>query len=120
MRIPAVVEVIPVVEVIDVNIIRLVPGVSPVFWIWVNETEPIAIVLEARIPAHHHEGEAIDAEPVTSTTVAAEIVVRNAVAVVAAALLPSAVLELPAVGSMLLPGDPLFALLCMPLLLREL
>ena len=98
----------------------MVPGVSPVFWIWVNETEPIAIMLETGIPAHHHEGEAVDAEIVTPTIVASEIAIRNAVAVVAAALMPIAVLGLPAVSSMLLPGNPLFALLGMLLLLREL
>jgi hypothetical protein len=119
-RIPAVVQIIPVIEVTDVNIVGLVPSVSPVFRIRINATEPIAAVLEARIPANLHEGEAVDAEPVTPAIVTTEIVVRNAVAVVAAALLPSTVLGLPTVGAPLLPGTPLFAFLCTLLLLRAL
>jgi hypothetical protein len=63
----------------------------------INGTEPIAIVLEAP-------------EPVTPTIVATELVVRNAVAVVTAALPPSAVLGLPASGATLVLGV-LFAFL---------
>lgn len=40
VRMRAVVQVKPVLRVSDVNIIGLVPGVSPVFWIRVNDTEP--------------------------------------------------------------------------------
>ena len=45
------------------------------------------------------------------TKVSAETVVRNAIAVVAAALLPSAVLGFPASGAMLLPCTLLYSLL---------
>jgi hypothetical protein len=120
VRIPTVIQVIPVIEVLDINIVRLVPVVSPVFWIRINGTEPIATVLEARIPANLHEGEAVDAERVIPTIVATEIVVRNTVAVVAAALRPSAVLGVPALSTTLLPGAPLFAFLFTLLLLRAL
>ena len=59
----------------------------------------------------------MDAERVTRTKVATETVIWNAVAVVAAALLPGAVLGLPARCAMLLPGGLLFALLhTLPLL----
>ena len=88
----------------------MVPVVSPIFWIRVNKTEPIAAVLEARKPANHHEGEAVDVEPVIWAIVAAEIGVGNAVAVIAAALLPRAVLGIKAVGAMLLPGSLLLLL----------
>jgi hypothetical protein len=118
--IPAVVQVIAAIAVIDVNIVGLVPGVSPVFRIRINKSEPIAIVLEAWEPAHHQERKAVDAEPVIPAIVATEIIVGNAVAVVAAALLPSAVLGLKAASAMLLPSVLLFAFLCMPLLLRPL
>jgi len=43
------------------------------------------------------------------TIVAAETVLRNAIAVVAAALLPGAVLRLPVLGAMLLPNLPVLA-----------
>ena len=118
--IPAVVQVIAVIDVDDVNVVGLVPVGSPEFRIRINDTEPIATVLEAREPANLHKGEAVDAERVTRTIVAAEIDVRNAVAVVAAPLLPCAVLGIKAVGTALLPFASLFALLGDLLLLRAL
>jgi hypothetical protein len=91
-RIIAVVQIVSVIGIIDVDVVSLIPVGSPVFWIRINETEPIATILEARKSSHHHEGQAVDAEGVTRTIVATEIRVRNAVAIVAAALLPSAAL----------------------------
>jgi len=45
--------------------------------------------LEAGISAYNQKGEAVDVEPMVSTKVSTEAVVRNAIAVVAAALLPA-------------------------------
>jgi hypothetical protein len=109
-RIPAVVQVIPVIDVIDVNIVGLVPVGSPVFRIGIIEIEPIAVVLEAWIPAHHHEGEAVYAEPVSWAIVGVKNVVRYPVAVVAPALPPGAMLGFEAPRAMLLPGTVLFLL----------
>jgi len=106
-RIPAVEQVIPVIHVIDVNVVGLVPVGSPVFRIGIIEIEPKAVVLEARKPAHHHEGEVVYAEPVARTIVGVKNVVRYPVAVVAAALLPGAMLGVEAAGAMLLPGTML-------------
>jgi hypothetical protein len=94
--IPAVVQVIAVVDVDDVNVVVVIPVIAPVFRPRVNGTDPIASVLEARVSAHHQEGQAVDSESTVSTKVSAETVVRNAIAVVAAALLPSAVIGIPA------------------------
>jgi hypothetical protein len=116
----AVVQVIPVIVVRYVNIVGFVPVVSPVFRIRINGAEPITAVLKARIPANVHEGKAVDAERVVLAIVAIEIGVRNAVAMVAAALLPIAVLGVPVAGAMLPPVAPLFALLCNFLLVRAL
>ncbi len=91
--IPAVVQVISAIVVGYVNVVGLVPVVSPVIWIGIKDAEPIATVLEARKTAHYHEGHAVDAERVILAIVAAVIRVWNAVAVVAAALLPGAVLR---------------------------
>jgi hypothetical protein len=52
--------------------------------------------LEAGISAHNEEGETVNAKPVVLTEISAEALVRNAVAVVAAALLPVAVVGIPA------------------------
>jgi hypothetical protein len=48
--------------------------------------------LEAGISAHNKEGLAVDSEPMVGPKGSTETVVRNAVAVVAAALLPGAVI----------------------------
>jgi hypothetical protein len=63
--IPAVIQVIPVIGVRDVYIVAFVPVVSPEFRIWINNTEPIAPVLEPRKPANLPEGEAVDSERMT-------------------------------------------------------
>jgi len=70
-----------------------------------------------------HNRETVDAELVRLAIVAAEPVIWNAVAVVAAALLPVAVLRLPAMGTITLPSDLLLMylswtpLLCRPIVL---
>ncbi len=94
--IPAVEQVVAVVDVGDINVVCVVPIIRPVFRPRVNHTEPIAAVLEAGISAYNEEGEAVDAEPMVAAEVSTEALVRNAVAVVAAALLPSAVVGIPA------------------------
>ena len=117
--IPAVVQVIAVVRVDDINVIVVVPVVGPIFRPRINETEPKAAVLEARVATNQHHGVAVDAEEVIGTKVTAIAVVWNAVAVITAALPPVAVLRLPVVCAMLLPGAALFAFLPV-LLLRGL
>jgi hypothetical protein len=67
--------------------------------------------LEAGISANHEEGQAADSEPVIGTEVSAEASVRNAVAVVAAALLPVAMVRRPVARSVLLPSSLLDAML---------
>jgi hypothetical protein len=109
--IPAVVQVIPVFDVHDVNVICFVPVGSPEFRIRINDTEPIATVLETWKTANLHKGEAVNAERVDRAIVAGEIYVRNPVAVIAAALLPCAMLGIKAAGAALLPFASLFALL---------
>jgi hypothetical protein len=93
--IPAVVKVIAVADVGDVYVVVVIPVIPPVFRPWVNETHPIATVLEARVSANNQEGKAVDAEPMLRPKVTAEPVVRDAVAVVTTALLPGAVVRFP-------------------------
>jgi len=75
------------------------------------------------LPANVHNREAVDAKLVRLAIVTAEPVIRNAIAVVTAALLPGAVLRLPATCTITLPSDLLLArlsrapLLCGPVVL---
>ena len=115
--IPSVVQVIAVSRVVDIHIIVVVPVVGPVFRPRVNQTEPIASVLEAWVSAHDNYWVAVDAERVTRTKVAIVAVVGNSVAIVTAALLPIAVLGLPVMRTMLLPVALLLAFLPALLLL---
>ena len=93
--IPAVVQVVAVVDVVDVDVVVVVPVIPPGFRPRIDRADPIALVLEARVSAYNQEGKAVDAESVARAKVSAIAVVRNAVAVVAAALLPGAVIGLP-------------------------
>jgi hypothetical protein len=114
---PAVVQVVSVIRIIDIYIIAVVPVVGPIFGPRVNEAEPKAAVLEAGIPTNNQDGKTIDAEPVITPKMPTEAVLRNAVAGVTAALPPVTVLGLPAMCATLLPSAPLFAFLSMLLLL---
>ncbi len=88
--IPAVVHVIPVVHVSDVNIVVVVPVISPGFGIGVNRADPIAVVLKARVSADNQEGKTSDSEPMFRPEVSTEPVVRYPVSTVATTLLPCA------------------------------
>jgi hypothetical protein len=72
-----VVQVIAAIDVVNVNVV----GVVPVCWPRVNESEPIAAVLEARIPGDNRR--TVDAEPVVTTKLGTETVIRNATTAVA-------------------------------------
>src|ERR1019366_8612703 len=94
-RISLVVHVVPIVLIHNINVVTFVPVVSPIARPRVNQAKPKAVVLEAREPANDHIGLAVDDEPVVRTKVAIVTVVRDTVAVVAAALLPRAMVRLP-------------------------
>jgi hypothetical protein len=94
--IPAVEQIVAVIDIGDVDVVGVVPVIRPVSWPRVNHAEPIAVVLEAGISAHNEEGETVNAEPVVLAKISAEAIVRNAVAVVATTLLPVAVVGIPA------------------------
>jgi hypothetical protein len=91
----AVVQVVAVVHIVDVNIVVVIPVIAPGFRPRVNCADPITLVLEARISADNQEGKAVDAESVAWAKVSVVSIVRNAVAAVATALLPGAVIGLP-------------------------
>jgi hypothetical protein len=88
--IPAVVQVVAVVGIIDIDVVSVVPVIRPVFRPWVNGTDPVALVLKAGISTHDQERAALDSEPMVRSKVSTEPVLRDAVAAVAATLLPGA------------------------------
>src|SRR6266568_2178342 len=101
--ISAVEQVITVATVVDVNIVGLIPGWTPILRIRIHDREPMAAELEARVAALIRKGKSIDTEPVSVAIVDAEIVVGNPVATIAAARMPIAVFGLPMAGATLLP-----------------
>ena len=94
--IPAVVHVVAVIHIGDIDVVVVVPIVAPVFGPRVKSTDPVAVVPEAGISAYEPEWQATDSEAMLWPKVSAVPVIRNAVTVVAAALLPRAVVGVPA------------------------
>lgn len=116
--IPAVIEVVAVVNVIDVDIVIVVPVVAPRIWPGIDGADPVAFVLKARVSADNQEGEGVDAETVAWAKVSAIAVIRDAIPVISAALLPGAVIGLPVLRAVLLPGALPDSLLLLPALWR--
>lgn len=89
--IPAIVKVVTIVLVRDVDVIGVVPVIRPVSRPRVEKRNPIAVVLESWVSTINHEGETVDPKRIPLPKVDAVTVVRDTVGVVAAALLPIAV-----------------------------
>src|ERR1700687_3939514 len=114
--ISAVVHVIAVVRIGDINVVVVIPVIPPEFRPWVHETDPVTLILEARVPTYNHEGQAVDAESMVLTKISSVAIVRNAVAVISAPLLPVAMIGIPVLGAVLLPRALLNALLFLSVL----
>jgi hypothetical protein len=106
LGISAVVHVIAIPGVVNVYIIVVIPVIGPIFGPRVHYAEPEAAVLEAGIASGNHQRKSVDAESVTLAKVAAKSIVRNPIAVVASALLPTAVLIVPPACAVLHPHAP--------------
>ncbi len=89
---PPVVHVISIVLINIVDVVSLVPVVCPAVGPRIDQTEPKAAVLEARESANHHIRLVVDDERIVRTKVSVVTVVRDAVAVVTAALVPCPVI----------------------------
>ena len=119
-RIPAVVEVVPVVVIVisDVNVVGRVPIVCPVFRPGVHEEERIAAVREARIS--QVDRGARHSEPVLTPERETEAGLRYVVTAIASALRPGAMIAVPVLSTILLERAmalPSALLLPAPLLL---
>src|ERR1035437_10041160 len=97
-------QIVPIVGIDNVYIVGVIPIRCPVFGPWINHAEPKAAVLKTRIPAVHHDRHRVDGEEVARPKVLPVTFLRNAFAMIAAALLPGAMLRLPMLRAMRLPG----------------
>ena len=88
-------QVIAVIDVDYVHVIGVVPVIRPGLGPRVNEADPIAVVLEARISSNNKEWLVINSELMLRSEISTVPVVRNAVPVVAAALMPIAMVGVP-------------------------
>jgi hypothetical protein len=102
-RISTVLQVVSAVVELYVAVIVLIPIACPVFRPRVNDAEPIPIGLESRISAVKLYGVAVHSKRMIRAEIERETVVRDPVAVVAAALPPVAVVGLPAARAVVLP-----------------
>lgn len=102
-RMLPVVHVVSVVDVVNIDIVSPVPGGRPGFRAGINHAEPVAAVLETRVAFDYYDRYLVDAEPVSAAEVGVEAIVRNAVSVVSAAIVPGAVLALPIMRTLALP-----------------
>jgi hypothetical protein len=96
------VQVISVV-IVNIDIVRGVPVVCPILRPGIDEHEPIVAVPEAGISAND-DGAVLNAEPVLTPEIEAETTLGNVITAIAAALIPSSVVDLPMRGAILLPG----------------
>jgi hypothetical protein len=96
-------HVIPVIDVVHIDIVGSVPNGRPGFWARINHSKPEASELETWGTFDHHDWYVVHAKPVSPAKMSAEAIVRNAVSVIAAAFVPGAMLSLPIVRTLALP-----------------
>src|SRR5579859_7741544 len=102
--ISAVEQVIAVIDIADIHVIAVVPVISPFAGPRIHKADPVTAVLKAGVSANGHEGEATNTKAMLRSKVSAVTILRDPIPVVAAALLPGAVIGLPVVRTVLLPG----------------
>lgn len=94
-----------------VDVVGFIPVIRPICRPGIEHRNPIAVVLEARIPVVDHKRESVDSKRVSASEVDAIAGGGDTVGVIAAALSPTAVVGLPVSRSTTLPGVLLDTLL---------
>jgi hypothetical protein len=105
---PGVVHVVPVMNVLHVDVVGFVPVHGPVLGPRINESEPKAVAAESWMPRDNHHGKGMESESVLPAEINNEPVMRDVVAAITAALLPIAMFILPVLCATLLPNHALF------------
>ena len=99
----AVEHVIPVIDVVHIDVVGSVPNGRPRFWARINHSKPEASELETWGAFDHDDWYVVDPKPVSPAKMRAEAIVRNAVSLIAAAFVPGAMLSLPIMRTLTLP-----------------
>jgi hypothetical protein len=94
----AVVHVVAVAPISDVDVIVVVPVIRPVFRPRIEKRNPVTLVLESGVSTINHKRETVDPKPMLRTEIGAIAVLGNTVAVVAAALVASVAADYAAAG----------------------
>jgi hypothetical protein len=103
-RMAPVVHIISIIDIIDIDLVGPVPDGRPGLRAGINYIKPEAPKLETRGAFDHHDGDVVDAKPVSTTEMGAEAVFRDAVSVIAATIVPATMLTLPISCALALPN----------------
>ena len=98
-----VIHVISIPDVVDIDVVRLVPGARPILRPWINHAEPKASVLKSGVATHNNCWSGTNPKPVCAPKMCTEAVFGNVITAVSPAFVPSAVLMLPMRGAMIVP-----------------
>jgi hypothetical protein len=116
-RVALVVKVVSIV-IDDIDVVGSVPVLRPILWPRIDDHKRLAAVREARV-SHVDHGFAAHPEPVVAPEVEIEAGLRNVVTAIASTLRPGAMVALPVLSAISLPGVvPLPAAAVLPSCLR--
>jgi hypothetical protein len=103
-RMPPVVHVISIIDVVDIDLVGPVPDRRPGLRAGINYIKPEAPKLETRGAFDHYDRDVVDPKPVPTAEMSAEAVFRDAISVVAASLVPGTMLTMPISCTLALPN----------------
>lgn len=105
---PRVVHVVPVVNVRHVNVVSFVPARCPVLRPGVDNSDPAAVVFESWTSGYNQDRKGMDAESMLRAEINDVTLMRDAIAVITAALFPIVMFMRPLMCATLLPNHAVF------------
>ena len=103
-RMPPVVHIISIIDVVDIDLVGPVPDRRPGLRAGINYIKPEAPKLETRGAFDHYDRDVVDAKPVSTAEMGTEAIFRDAVAMVATTFMPGTMLTLPISCALALPN----------------